>query len=143
MLVVRFPYAYDGDLVSDETGLECLDESLALQSEAEATDINYLVKQFGVTGALPILDRELTYIDFDEIFDYMSAQNALIAADRAFYDLPADVRTRFGNNPAEFVLFCSDEANLEEAVKLGLAIKRPVVEEAKPVKVEVVGKPAP
>ena len=36
--------------------------------------------------------------------------------------MPADVRARFNNDPALFVDFCSDEANLDEMRKLGLAV---------------------
>ena len=50
---VRSPYNYDMSAVSDETGLCCEDESLAIQSAKEDADINTIVRRFGLTGELP------------------------------------------------------------------------------------------
>jgi Chlamydia-phage Chp2 scaffold (Chlamy_scaf) len=52
--------------------------------------------------------------------------NAVIAADAAFMQLPADIRTRFNNDAGAFVDFCSDENNRAEAEKLGLVPATPV-----------------
>lgn len=109
-------------------GLECLDESLTQQHQAEEADINTIVRRFGVTGHLPESARPVFFGDFDDVFDFQSAQNAVIAADRAFMALPADLRARFANDPQKFVEFCSDEANVEELRKLGLAKAAAVVD---------------
>jgi hypothetical protein len=37
-----------------------------------------------------------------------------------FEDLPAEVRFRFDNKPAELLKFMSDPANADEAIDLGL-----------------------
>jgi hypothetical protein len=50
--------------------------------------------------------------------------NAIRAGDDAFAELPSDIRERFNNDPAEFVDFCLDEANNEEAANLGLAFRK-------------------
>ena len=50
--------------------------------------------------------------------------NAIKAGDDAFAELPSNIRERFNNDPAEFVDFCLDEANNEEAAKLGLAYRK-------------------
>ena len=34
--------------------------------------------------------------------------------------LPSDVRSRFGNNPAELLDFLNDNSNYDEAIRLGL-----------------------
>jgi len=120
--VVRQAYGYDGDAVSAETGLLCLDESLTLQSEKDESDINTIVKRFGLTGELPEGVRPPTYGDFTQVFDFQSAQNALVAARESFMEMPADVRYRFKNDPQEFVDFCSNPDNLDEMRKLGLAV---------------------
>ena len=44
----------------------------------------------------------------------------VLAADDAFMALPANVRERFNNDPAELVDFISDVANRSEAIDLGL-----------------------
>lgn len=127
------------------TGVDCKDPSLAVQSQAEDADINVIVKRFGITGQVPQGVRPPTFEDFgDSVFDFQTAQNALVEAQRSFMAMPADVRKRFDNDPQQFVAFCSDEANLPEMRKLGLAVPEKVIEPEKIQKVEIVGgeKPA-
>lgn len=119
-MFVRSNYNYDRDQASDESGLKCEDASLAHQSFAEEVDINTIVRRFGISGQLPVDVRMPTYEDFSDVTDYHSAMNAIAEANEAFETMPAEVRARFHNNPAEFVDFCSDEKNLDEARKLGL-----------------------
>jgi len=127
---VRSPYNYDVAAASRESGLECLDESLAVQSEAEDADINTIVKRFGLTGQLPENVRVPLASDFTEAMDFKSAMNAIRAAQESFAEMPAHVRERFQNDPEKFVLFCTAEeggklANLDEMRKLGLAVAAP------------------
>jgi len=117
---VRSPYNYDLSLASDESGLRCEDISLAKQSFLEESDINCIVKRFGITGELPTGIRMPTYGDFHGVDDFHSAMNAVALAHEAFDAMPGEVRARFNNDPAAFVDFCSDDKNLEEARKLGL-----------------------
>lgn len=119
---IRSPFNYDTDEASNETGLVCDDESLAVQSERDECDINIIVRRFGLTGVLPSGVRQPTYGDFVGVSDYQSALAVIESADESFYAMPADVRARFGNDPAQFVDFCSDPANLSEMRKLGLAV---------------------
>lgn len=119
---------YDPNLVSVATGLRCTDESKTVQSAKEECDINTIVRRFGVTGTVPQGVRTPAYGDFEDIFDYQSAQNALLSAEQSFMAMPAHVRARFENDPAQFVDYCtavdSNGAlrNLEEMRKLGLAV---------------------
>lgn len=119
---LRAPFNYDVDEVSSDSGLLCRDESLTLQSQAEEADINVLVRRFGVTGSLPQAGRAPpSYQDFEGVFDYRSALDLLRSADDSFLSLDAAVRSRFDNDPALFVDFCTDPANIEEVRKMGLA----------------------
>lgn len=135
---MRIAYGYDRNAASRASGVECLDESLAIQSAKEECDINTIVRRFGVTGQLPQGIRAPTYGDFTEIVDFRGAQDALIAARESFMAMPAEIRKRFHNDAAEFVDFCSDQNNLPEMRKLGLAEPEKVVVESAPMKVEVV-----
>lgn len=119
-MFIRSPYNYDRRKASVDSGLECRDGSRTVQSMAEEADINTLVKRFGLTGKMPVGVVAPSYADFDEIFDFQTAMNAVLRADRAFLQLPADVRYRFANDPHRFVEFCSDEKNAAELNKLGL-----------------------
>lgn len=134
--VVRAYESYDVDKVSLSSGLECNDVSKTVQAGAEESDINFIVRQYGVTGKVPQNLRTPSYGDFDYVGDYQSALEAVRAADDAFMRLDAKVRARFENSPQQFLEFCADAGNLEEMRSLGLAIPAPVVvpeEPAKPV----------
>ena len=61
-----------------------------------------------VTGQLPENVRVPQYVDFEETFDFHSSMNVIRAAEEAFNAMPAN-----------------DASNYEEALKMGLAIKRP------------------
>lgn len=134
-VVVRQPFVYDADLVSQETGLLCLDESLTDQSGKDDADINTLVKRFGVTGSIPILDRIPIAADFVAATDYHTAMNALIEADKTFMELPADMRAKFDHDPGKFVEFCTDDKNRDELIKMGLVEAPP--EPGAPVLVQI------
>jgi len=98
--------------------------SLTQQSQAEEADINTIVRRFGLTGHMPQSVRAPTWGDFDGVWDYRTALEAISEANNAFMEYPAAVRARFENDPAQFVDFCSDPANLGEMASLGLAIPR-------------------
>lgn len=121
-MFLRTAYNYDPDTVSRETGLECSDPSLAQQQFKDECDINVLLTRFAITGQLPSGVRAPQYGDFSAVTDYHSALNAVIEADRSFMEMPADIRSRFNNDPGAFVEFCSDPGNHDEAVKLGLVL---------------------
>lgn len=131
-IFLRTPYNYDMNQASDDTGINCQCDSdgvptpsLTKQSFVAECDINTIVARFGLTGQLPSNVRMPTYGDFENVPTYQEALNALLAAQAAFAEMPANVRSRFANDPGLFVDFCSDPANLEEARKLGLAVPAP------------------
>lgn len=124
---VRAPYNYDTDMLSEETGLACLDVSLAKQSFKEECDINTIIDRFGIGYEMPEGVVAPVYGDFTEVKSFQDAVNAIAAANESFDALPAAVRARFRNDPAGFVDFCSDELNRAEAEKLGLVFKKEVV----------------
>lgn len=135
---LRTAYNYDTMAASDESALVCKDPSLAVQADLLPSDINTILRNFGVTGKLPMTSRLPTYGDFTGVFDFQSAVNAVNDAQDAFDSLDADLRYRFHNDPQEFVSFCSDEANRLEAEKLGLVMPKaeiiqPIIPVDKPV----------
>lgn len=122
---LRSPYNYDMAAASEQSGLTCPEPTLAQQQFAEEVDINTIMKKFNLTGQLPVGVRMPSYQDFEGVFDFQTAMNAVIDAKDAFMKMPADVRKRFHNDPAEFVDFCSNEENYPEALKMGLVNPRP------------------
>ena len=126
-MFVRNPYNYDADEASRVSGLECLDAGRTQQQFAEESDINTIVRRFGLTGQLPDEVRVPQSGDFTGIVDYQSAMNAVRQAEEGFMELPPDLRYRFGNDPQRLLEFMEDGSNLEEARKLGLVNKAPEV----------------
>lgn len=122
---LRSGFNYDRDRVSLETGLRCEDPSLAKQSFADECDINTIVRRFNLTGQLPEGVHAPTYQDFEGVWDFQSAMNAVREAQESFDAMPAGIRARFHNDPQEFVEFCSMEENRAEAEKMGLVVARP------------------
>lgn len=118
---VRNPYNYDVNDASEETGLECKDKSLAQQQFVEESDINYIAERFKLNGTIPLMPDGFVWgAAMENVFDYQTAMNAVVAGDRAFMQLPAKIRARFQNNPQQLMEFLADKDNELEARKLGL-----------------------
>lgn len=118
--------------------LECKDPTRTQQSQKEDADINVIVKRFGITGQIPVRLDRLNLGAFEGIFDFQSAMNAVVRAERAFAAIPSAIRKRFGNDPQEFVAFASDPKNKEELQKMKLVAADPEVVPEKVQKVEIV-----
>lgn len=117
-------------------GLECLDPSLTTQSGKDDADINVIVQRFGITGALPIIERPPLLSDCSDVPDFRTAQDIINAGRDAFMKLDAKVRARFANNPALFLDFVSVPGNEAELKSMGMLIAKEVP--AKPAPMEVV-----
>jgi len=124
----RSAYNYDMDLASDKSGLKCEDPSLTQQQFKEEADINTIVDRFVKSGVLPNAVNMPQYVDYEGIFDFQSAMNAVRAADENFMRMDAKVRSRFNNSPQEFLEFFANPENTQEAIRLGLAIPQAVAE---------------
>jgi phage internal scaffolding protein len=119
-MFIRSSFNYDRDAVSNETGLSCPEESLAIQSAEEESNINTIVRKFGLTGELPGQVAMPTTGEFHDIPDFHTAMNLIRKTTEEFLKVPADVRARFGNDPQAFMNFVEDDSNREEARRLGL-----------------------
>lgn len=114
------PYAFPerkGDIGNFE-------KTMTQQSFAAEVDVNEIVKRAQRTGLLgdpvAMANRQAIFGDFSEIGSYHDAMNRVVAAQGAFMQLPAEVRSRFNNDPGQLCDFMADRKNLEEAVSLGL-----------------------
>lgn len=100
--------------------------SLTKQSMSKDCDINQILKQYKQTGQLPdLIKTNPQYGDFSNPLDYQDSLNQVIKAQEQFAALPSHVRSRFANDPVQFLAFATNEANGEELIRLGLATKRP------------------
>lgn len=105
------------------------DESRTVQSAREDADINVIVRRMTRTGMVPTSARVPTAGDFSEqVVDYHTAMNMLRTAQNEFMKMPARIRSRFSNDPQNFMDFMHDPANMQESYNLGLRVKPQVVE---------------
>ena len=140
---LRTQYNYDTNAASNESGLHCEDASLTQQHFKDETDINNILRQFNITGLLPDQPLSPRYGDFTGIGDYHGALNAVIAAEDQFMALPATLRARFENDPAQLIDFLADENNRSEAEKLGLLEVPKAESTVTPLDVTVLGDTKP
>lgn len=120
---ITFRHPYDGlaDEISHQTGLDCTgDPGYTQQQFKEDSDINEIVRRFGLTGELPSDIRPPQYGDFTNITDFHTAMNAVRQAEEEFMRIPPDLRARFANDPQRLLMFVEDPNNRDEAQKLGL-----------------------
>lgn len=96
-------------------------ESLTQQSDAEDADINVIMARYERTGMMPDTGIKALQGDFSGGADFRSLQDKLREARDLFMEVPAKIRARFGNDPAEFIDFVQDPDNADELVKMGLA----------------------
>lgn len=127
----RTPYNYNRDAASNLHGLECLDKTLAQQQFKDECDINILFARYLETGEMPQIQQGLTYGNFEGIFDFQTAMNAVRTAEGLFTQLPARVKNRFDNDPQKLLEFMADPENRAEAEFLGLIDKKGPIDETR------------
>jgi len=119
--------------------------TMTQQQFANEVNINSIIGRYKTTGVLPEREGRPVFGDFSNLTDFRTAQGIVAEANQAFQALPAVIRRRFNNDPAEFISFVEDEDNRKEAEKLGLVPKKEVkpteIPAAKPAETPVV-KPA-
>lgn len=113
------------------------EETRTQQNMASETDVNAIMRKYEKTGILSHVARYAgQYGDFSAVPDYKTGLEMIMAADEMFASLPARIRDRFGNDPAQFIAFAQDPENLDEMRKMGLAPEQ--AEPPKPQLVQVV-----
>lgn len=116
--------AYHGEL----TAIDCSDDpGRTLQEPAEDADINILMKRMGVKDGseLPHFSNpKAMYGDFsDAPTEPQEIADILYQGQLAFMRIPAAIRQRYAT-PEDLFAWMSDDANYDEAVKLGLLAKK-------------------
>lgn len=100
-----------------------VEPSLTVQADLDSCDINQIMARYDRTQLDVFADRVNSgiYQDLASMPDYHSAMDIVVTAQEAFDALPADLRSKFQNDPAQFLDFVEDPSNSAELVKLGLA----------------------
>lgn len=91
------------------------------QSFKEECDINTIMNRYMSTGQIDHIRVDPPqYKDCADSLSFQDAMNFVIDAQNQFYNLPAQLRARFSNNPGDLLAFLDDPQNAQEAISLGL-----------------------
>lgn len=89
--------------------LDCGSEQITKQSHKAECDIHNILKQYQRTGIIThVQSARPLYTDLPDSLDYQQSLNTIMAAEQAFFALPAKVRDHFRNDPAAFLAAFSD-----------------------------------
>lgn len=116
--------------------------SMTKQEFQYECDINNVIKSFSATGMFKHVSANAglgAYQDLPDAFDFQASLHEVQKAKEAFMTLPAKLRSRFGNDPADFLAFAQDPKNLDEMRTLGLA--KPAPPAPPPVEVKIINPP--
>lgn len=96
------------------------------QHHKTESDINNIVRKYKAGEVVNYVNTAVgAFRDVSEMEDYQGLRNKMISAEQAFMELPSGIRKRFRNDPTELIKFVGDKKNLDEAIALGLAVKKP------------------
>ena len=91
------------ETVSTRVQIDCSGNSKTEQSHKKTADVNNIMRKFKQTGLMPQKMSTGQYGDFTSVSDYHQAVTLLQEAHSDFMALPAQLRKRFNNNPAELL----------------------------------------
>jgi hypothetical protein len=136
-MFIRTPYNYDVNEASIVTGVECVEPTLARQEFKNDSDLNTMIRRFGVEVAQAPNWREFDATVIPD--NFMELQQILKEGVDAFNSLPSDVRAKHENNPEKFLNWVKDEqtrlakADREAAKAAKEFVETPVSTEAQDV----------
>lgn len=93
---------YSARELSDLTAFVDPGGSPVQQQFRDEVDVNVIVHRFGI-GQPVALNTMGVYADFTGIYDYESALERIKGAQDRFMLLPAEVRSRFANDPGQLI----------------------------------------
>lgn len=100
--------------------------SMTQEQFQEQSDINYIMSRYEKTGEINLKNSGIgKYMNIIGLPDYKESLELINAAADSFMELPAIVRKRFSNDPAELIEFLQDKTNKDEAISLGLIPQPP------------------
>lgn len=108
-------------------------DSKTKQEFKKDCDVNHILDKYNRELGASFLETYQGHLsdrfaDVSAAVDYQTALNLVNDASDLFDAMPSKLRTRFSNDPLEFLAFFSDESNREEAQKLGLLKEIPISE---------------
>ena len=101
----------------DFTGQKTMTE----QCHKDSCDMHVILKKFEKTGILEHVSKHAgTYNDYINAPDFREAMTLLAEAEQMFETVPAKIRKKFGNDPAEYLEFMQNPENYEAIKEMGL-----------------------
>lgn len=91
------------------------------QSYKDITNLKNLVAQSEARGLLRANTKWEGQLDDFPAYDFQEAQFMIAKAKTTFEQIPSSIRAKFENDPAKFMQFANNPANINEMRKLGLA----------------------
>lgn len=128
----RVKHAYSGK-ARHEHALVTTQPSMTKQEFKDESDINVILARYQKTGLLINVNHNQAVYGDTTAQDFQEAMNVVAAAQSAFDDLPAHLRDRFQNDPAQLLDFVHNEDNRAEAEELGLVPKSAPKTENQPI----------
>lgn len=95
-------------------------ETLTEQAHKNETDMNYILRDYAKTGFLKHAQKHEGRYDDVTVTDFQDALLTVNNTQNMFNQLPAQIRDRFANNPAQFLEYVSNPANENEMATLGI-----------------------
>lgn len=117
------PVGFDNLVLDPKTGELVPMPSMTKQEFVDQCDINRIIKEFTITGQVSHISAKAAqgaFIDLPAGLDYQESLNTMIRAQEAFMALPARIRQKFGDDPAQFLDFVADPKNAQELIDLGI-----------------------
>jgi phage internal scaffolding protein len=90
------------------------------QSHKRETDMNYILRDYTRTGFIKHAMKHEGVYDDVTAQDFQDAMFIVKSAQSMFEELPAAIRKRFGNDPAQFYEFTQNPSNEDEMRSLGI-----------------------
>lgn len=106
--------------------------SLTKQQFKHETNINTLVNAYLKTGEHTYLNPAQPNYGYATSNDFLESLIIVDDAQRMFAALPSGIRTQFDNDPAAFLAFTADPANLPQMAEMGLLTPEAAAEHLAP-----------
>lgn len=97
------------------------DAGLTEQHHKKSCDMHVILRQAEKTGVMQHVNAYAgQYMDLPSGVDFHQAQNIIAEANQMFETVPAEVRKKFGNDPAEYLDFMQNADNRDKMEAMGL-----------------------
>jgi len=96
------------------------DPSRTRQSFKDECNINIIMSRYMKTGVLDFVNKHQGQYGDITGLEYQTAMQQIASAQSLFQELPSNIRSRFDNDPREFLEFVHDPDNASEMHELAL-----------------------